>query len=223
MKIYKLNQIVFSLQNNPAEFLQGLTTNTAISPVNAFVNIHGRTIAVAAQIKISDQEILLVIEPGVKDALSAHLDRYLKLTGTKLQQIEKNVYFDLESSAALADGDKIISQKQGRLIITGRTLSSNVSNEEFTLFRLAHSIPLQGVDYTDDFILNVDESLVSFTKGCFLGQEPISKVHNRSKPTWKLVVREENKCSPEELAKMTSKALDPATGKLKGFVFVKNE
>ncbi|MBP6344212.1 MAG: hypothetical protein KA403_09765, partial [Candidatus Omnitrophica bacterium] len=63
---------------------------------------------------------------------------------------------------------------------------------------------------------------VSYTKGCFLGQEPIAKVHNRSKPTWKLVVRPEDESSPEDQAKMTSKTRDPQSGKIIGFVFVKN-
>jgi folate-binding Fe-S cluster repair protein YgfZ len=74
-------------------------------------------------------------------------------------------------------------------------------------------------------LLNVSEreDLVSFTKGCFLGQEPISKVHNRSKPTWKLVVKSAEDCPPEERSKMTSQAIDPQTKKTRGFVFVKNE
>jgi hypothetical protein len=56
-----------------------------------------------------------------------------------------------------------------------------------------------------------------------LGQEPISKVYNRSKPSWKLVVRFEDDCAPEEKGRMTSKMKDPETGKALGFVFVSNK
>jgi len=72
--------------------------------------------------------------------------------------------------------------------------------------------------------LNVSENdFVSFTKGCFLGQEPIAKVHHRSRPTWKMVVRFEDESSVEEKVKMTSKTSDPGTGRILGFVFVGNK
>jgi folate-binding protein YgfZ len=103
-------------------------------------------------------------------------------------------------------------------------VKSTVSEEEFTLFRLKHNIPLQGVDYKDDFLLNVSVSRhVSFTKGCYLGQEPISKVNSRSRPSRRLAVRIESKCTPEEKAAMTSKVKDPESGEMMGFVFVDNK
>ena len=106
-----------------------------------------------------------------------------------------------------------------------RALSPIISDNEFTLFRLDHNMPLMGVDYqADEFILNVNEhDYVSYTKGCFLGQEPVAKVHNRAKPSRKLVVAFEDECSPQEAAKMTSKAVDPQLGKAKGFVFISNK
>ncbi|MBF0490848.1 MAG: hypothetical protein HQL15_09620, partial [Candidatus Omnitrophica bacterium] len=85
-------------------------------------------------------------------------------------------------------------------------------------------LPVMGVDYqADDFVLNIDEhTFVSYTKGCFLGQEPVAKVHHRSKPTKKLIVKAEAECTPEERLIMTSRITDPQTGVLRGFVFVKN-
>ena len=72
-------------------------------------------------------------------------------------------------------------------------------------------------------MLNVSATeLVSFTKGCFLGQEPASKVHNRSRPTWQLMVKYTHECSEEENNKMTSRVLDPDTNNMMGFVFVRN-
>ena len=102
---------------------------------------------------------------------------------------------------------------------------NSVSDDEFTLFRLDHHIPLMGVDYqADEFILNVHEhDYVSYTKGCFLGQEPVAKVHNRAQPSRRLIVAFEDLCSPENAAKMTSKIIDPASGRFKGFVLVGNK
>lgn len=209
MKLYRLNNTVLSFRNNPVSFLNGLTTNDMTAPHNAFLNLHGRIIATFEQAKISDDEIWIVVANSAVEALTQHLERYVKLGGVKMQKRDDKVYFDLDNASHL-----VISQNE---------YPSNVSEEEFRLFRLKHNIPLHGVDYTDEMILNVGYDFVSFTKGCYLGQEFVSKVHNRSKPTWKLVVKAEEDCSEEEKAKLTSKAFDPQTAKTLGFVFVKNE
>ena len=224
MKLFKTNKTALRFSNNASQFLNGLTSNTIDSPQNAFLNIHGRIIATFDQLKLSDDVVVICVEaPFVKAALD-HIDRFAKLSGVKIEQLEHIVYYQLDSeSEEFSDDDFVIKQKKGRLICSKNKMDVNVPCEEFTLFRLKNNYPAHGVDYTDEFILNVSEDdFVSFTKGCFLGQEPISKVHHRSKPSWKLVVKRQDECSSEEKEKMTSKALDPATGHLLGFVFMKN-
>jgi folate-binding protein YgfZ len=98
-----------------------------------------------------------------------------------------------------------------------------VSEEEFRLFRLQNDLPLQELDYQQEMLLNVGQDLVSFTKGCFLGQEVLARVHHKSKPPYKLVVRKESELPEDLKSKMTSKTKDPKTGDILGFVFVKNE
>ena len=223
MRIYPLNKTVLILRNNAEKFLSGLTTNTLDAPRNAFVSVHGRIIATFEQQRIEDDAYLIVIEKNFYEPFLAHADRYLKLNRTTLELKEWFVYFDIEASSPLAPGEFAIPQKKGQLFISVQNYPTSVSLEEFTLFRLENQIALQGVDYTDEFLLNVsDDEFVSYTKGCFLGQEPIAKVHNRSKPTWKLSVRFEDECAPEERAKMTSKVLDPKVNRVRGFTFVRN-
>ena len=224
MRLYSLNRTVLSIRNNPSRFLNGLTSNTLNRPRNAFLNIHGRIIATFDQIKISDDEFWAVVEMHAVKALSEHLERYLKLSNTQLKPLEKHVYYDIDGQAAGLPGDCIVSQqKAGRTVISDKTLNDDVTEEEWVRFRLDHDIPVQGKDYTDEFVLNVTgEDVVSYDKGCFLGQEPVAKVHNRSSPTWQLVVKYGHECTEEELAKMTSKATD-ASGRVRGFVFVNNK
>ena len=223
--IYALNKHVVLFRNNAVEFLNGLTANAMDKPQNAFVDIHGMIIAVFDQLILSEEEVLVVIDADRLDAVLTHLDRYMRVSGVKAEKKNVNVYFDCEGNAPLANGDYTIQQKKGRLIVTTRQLSPTMSEEQFRFFRVQNNIPLQGVDFkTGEFLLNVSETdQVSFTKGCFLGQEPISKVHSRSKPSWKLVVKAEDECSEEERVKMTSKVIDPATQKSPGFVLVINK
>ena len=223
MRIYRLDKTVLSVRNNPAQFLNGLTSNSLDQPQNAFLTIHGRIVATFDQVKAGEDCILLCVEKAFVDATLRHTERYLKLSRTTMAREDYGVYFDLDGKYSPDWNEFVIAQKKGQLILSRKVMNSNISDEEFTLFRLDNGIPRQGVDYTDDFALNVSETdFVSYTKGCFLGQEPVSKVHNRSKPTWKLVARYADECSGEERAKMTSCVKEPSSGREKGFVFVGN-
>lgn len=224
MRIYLTSQQVLSFRKQGvADFLNGLTANDMDAPQNAFLSIHGRIVAACAQIAISQEEYQLVVGQDYVRPLLEHLDRYIKLGGIKVAELPRRVYHDLDNTFQPADAG-IIPLPAGRLVLTEEAAEPTVSEQEYTLFRLHHKLPLQGIDFRDEMLLNVDTSrMVSFTKGCFLGQEPISKVHNRSKPTWRLAVKAVDVCSPEELAKMTSRTMDPADQKEYGFVFEKNE
>ena len=210
MRLYKLPDTVFSIKGNASVFLNGLTSNTLDAPLNAFLNQHGRIIATFRQQKISDDEFLISVPSMAKDNLLKHLERYAKLSHVSIAPCPHSTFIDLDTSQT----------------VWGLEYHGNsISEEEFTLFRLNHNIPLMGIDYqADEFILNISEhDYVSYAKGCFLGQELVSKVHNRAQPARHLIVQFEDQCSPEDAAKMTSEIPDPQTSRLKGFVFVGNK
>lgn len=224
MKLYKLNKAVLKFRNNTSQFLNGITSNEIDKPNNAFLNIHGKIVATFDQIKISEDEHQILVEQNYVDKVLEHINRYVKLGGVQVERLNDFVYFDLLADTEVQDGDRTIPQKMGQLLVTTHEREVNVSDEEFTLFRLQNNIPLHGTDYHDEMLLNVStKDFVSFTKGCFLGQEPISKVYNRSKATWKLIVKAEDDCIDEEKTKMTSKIKDLESNKIIGFVFAKNE
>ena len=223
MTLYKTNKQALLFRNNAPEFLNGLTSNSMDRPRNAFLSIHGKIIATFDQLKIDDETVLICIEKLYVPETLKHLDRYVKLSGVKVEQLPHHVYFDLAGDYAVGKDEYSIAQKKGQLVISNQALEARVSDDEFTQFRLNNAIPVHGIDYKDEFLLNVSTSdHVSFTKGCYLGQEPVSKVYNRSKPTWKLVVKQQEDSSEEEKGKMTSTVRDSKTGKARGFVFVKN-
>ena len=224
MKIYKLDKAVLSVTNNPAQFLNGLTSNTADKSKNAFLDVHGKIIATFDQIKIAEDEFLILIERLFVEAVLKHLERFVKLSKVVIQEKDFLVYFDLENNYKCSGEEWSIPQKKGQLIITRKILGNTITDEEFTLFRLRNNLPVHGIDYQNEMLLNVDENeFVSYTKGCFLGQELVAKVHNRSSPTWKLVVKYSDDQSSEQRQPMTSVTADPSTGKKFGFAFVKNE
>lgn len=223
MKLFKLDKIVLSITNGARDFLNGITSNALDKPHNAFVDFHGKIVAIFDQREVSEDKFFIAVEESCLDGLMRHLERYIKLSKVVIQKENYGVYFDLTGKYKVQEDEFVFPQKTGQLIVTSRRLEHSVSEEEFTLFRLKNNMPLQGIDYRDEFLLNVsDDQYVSYAKGCFLGQEFIAKVHNRSKPSWKLTVKSEDECSEDEKRKMTSKAADPQTGKTLGFVFVHN-
>ena len=214
IKMYHLkNKVALLVENNAEKLFKGLASNTTDKPQNAFLDVFGKIIITGDQVRISDNNIIMIIEKQFLERLEKHLEKYLKLTKTKLTVMyDHNVYYDLNKN---------------KILITKETLNSNVSEKEFTEFRLKYNIPVQGIDYDQEMLLNIENEneckYASFTKGCYLGQEIIARVKNLGKPAKKLVVKYEDECSEEEQKKMTSKYINSDNGKIFGFVFVKNK
>ncbi len=223
MNIYKLSKTAIMFRNNPAKLLNGITTNSLDSPRNAFVDMAGRIVATFEQINLNPDEVLILVENSAVDNMKKHLEKYLLLSKTKMEIADFNVYFDLDSSYNISDGEFSVQLRKGKLIVTKKSPEPSVSYEEFALFRVENNIPLQGIDYNNEMLLNVSDEFVSFTKGCFLGQEILARVHNLGKPPKKLAVMYADECNEDELKRMTSRIVEKKTGRLKGFVFVENK
>ena len=210
LRLYKLTDTVLSIKGNASGFLNGITSNVLEAPLNAFLNQHGRIIATFRQQKISDDKFLISVPAIAVDNLLKHLERYVKLSHVSIAPSDQWCYINADTA---------------QTVWSSENHADSTSDGAFTLFRLNRNIPLMGIDYqADEFILNVHEyDYVSYDKGCFLGQEPVAKVHNRAQPSRKLIVAFEDQCPSEEAAKMTSKVLDPASGRPRGFLFVSNK
>ncbi|MBI5002256.1 hypothetical protein HZC31_02635 [Candidatus Woesearchaeota archaeon] len=199
MRIYKfMDKSVLLVTNNPDKLLNGITSNTLDASKNAFLDKFGKIIATVDQARISEDSLLLVVSSSCLQQLYTHLKPYLQLSGTKIHATKYSVYFDLDTAYQTAKNDirnneYCISQTKGQLVLTEKKIESTISDEDSLLFRLENNIPLHGVDYTNDMILNVSPSFVSFTKGCYLGQEIVARVNYLGKAPKKLVADFEQK------------------------------
>ncbi len=63
-----------------------------------------------------------------------------------------------------------------------------VGRAAWNMRRVEAGLPWFGADVSDNFPAECRlEHLVSFEKGCFLGQEPLARMHHRGHPNWLLV------------------------------------
>ncbi len=220
MPLCKTLKVVLRATPDPEKLLDGITSNTLDAPRNAFVDRFGRFVAAFDQIKV-DKDVLIVVDERLVARLFSHVAPYLKLAPTRLVPERLHVYFNLDSSRTPASDEYAIPQKAGQLLLSPHDLDCDVDDEAFTLFRLKNGIPQQPDDFDREMVLNVGDEYVSFTKGCFLGQEVLSRVKNLGKAPYKLIVKYEDECTNEEKQKMTSKAVDNE-GRVVGFLFVRS-
>jgi len=223
MKIAALNKKVLSLKGNVRDFLKGISSNTAERHQNSFLDKRGNIVVTFEQVWMNDDVLLILIEAPFIERLTRHIDKYLFLSDTLLTEEKSYVYYDLDDRYPYEADTLVIPQKKGRLLVTKMKLTTSVSEDDFTLFRVENGIPVQGIDYDKEMLLNInDDRYVSFEKGCFLGQEILARVRTRAKPPRKLIVCEVNQCTPLEAKTMTSKVFSPRSGRQMGFTFVVN-
>ena len=188
-----MDKRVLLVTNRPDKLLNGITSNTLDASQNAFLDRFGKIIATVDQVRIGEDSLLLVVSSTCLQQLYTYLKSYIQLTGTRIQATKYAVYFDLDNAHQMEHNEFAIPQSKGQLGLTEKKIESTVSDDVFLLFRLENNIPLHGVDYTNEMILNVSPTFVSFTKGCYLGQEIVARVNYLGKPPKKLVANLEQK------------------------------
>jgi tRNA-modifying protein YgfZ len=99
-----------------------------------------------------------------------------------------------------------------------------VSADAAEIVRIESGRPRHGVDMTDDNLpaeAGIVERAVSFTKGCYVGQEPVARMHYKGHPNRHLRgLRLAGAAAPgaaleasgKEVGRVTSAALSPALG-----------
>lgn len=202
--------------------LKGYATNDTDKPETAFVDLKGRIVAIALVRRLSADECLLVIGSPYTERLTRHLGKYLPLLGVRIEPDPAyRVYLHLGGGAEETSEVLVIRHRGAETLVTRRELPANSTKAEYDLYRTSIGLAEQGEDFDEEMLLNVyDTSHVSYTKGCFLGQEILARVHHRSRPPRRLAVLLRSSCAPEVAAGMTSAAADPSSGQVRGFVFV---
>lgn len=143
-----------------------------------------RVIAPVLVWRRGDDDVLLLTEPELGEVLRTQLVR-MRFAAKCEIELEEHV-----STIVLGDGDGIPNRDYG--VPAVEVLDSELDGEvDLERLRIEAATPRFGREL-DDRVLpaeaGLDERAISFTKGCYPGQEPIARQHYRGKVNRRLRV-----------------------------------
>jgi folate-binding protein YgfZ len=145
-----------------------------------------RVIAPVVVWRRGDEDFLVLTEPDLGDAVRALLAR-MKLRAQCEVEPEEH------SSVLVFGGEGIATDFPGAVEALDAELAPTLDAEELELRRIEAGLPRWGREI-DDRVLpaeaGLDATHVSFSKGCYPGQEPVARLHYRGHPNRGLRVLE---------------------------------
>lgn len=133
-----------------------------------------------------EDDYLLLTEPELGEPVLAHLTRRRLRASCEIASEE-------HETVLAFGGHGIATDFPGAVEVLDAGLQPTLSADELELRRIEAGVPRWGHEL-DDRVLpaeaGLDETHVSFTKGCYPGQEPIARLHYRGHVNRKLQVVE---------------------------------
>ena len=91
------------------------------------------------QHRVSDDEFVIAVERAFVDPLLTHLDKYIRLSGVRVEKLDRYVYFDVEeTSVPGAAGTLAIPQKKGDCLFQRRQCLPRfpMKNLRYSVFKI---------------------------------------------------------------------------------------
>jgi tRNA-modifying protein YgfZ len=158
-----------------------------------------RVIAPMRAVRRASDDFLLVTEPGLGETLKAELVRMRFAAKVEIDTEEHRSYVLLGTEdGGIRNNDYGIPAVE----VLDRDLPDDAreaSEEELERLRIEAGTPRFGAEI-DERVLpaeaGLDERAISFTKGCFPGQEPVARLHYRGHANRRLRVLEVEDAEP---------------------------
>lgn len=185
------------------QFLDGMITNDMKTlgdgqqMLAAFPNAHGRLLA-AVRIMRQGDRFLIDTEEATREKVFNNLFRFTFAGDFFVEDLsEKYRYFEMFGKpAATAVADEFLfteGRSNGRFAAVEAADEFSrghiqITEELYEVLRIESSIPKYGVDMDETTIvpeLGLD-GMISYTKGCYIGQEIIARIHFRGHVAKKL-------------------------------------
>jgi folate-binding protein YgfZ len=178
-----------------------------------------RLIAPLVIVRGADDDFLLLTEPGLGETVAAALLRARFAAKVEIEQEEHTSVVVFGEDGGIPNDE--LGEPGSELI--DADVAPTLSADEVERIRIESATPAWGKEL-DDTILpaeaGLDETHVSFTKGCYPGQEPIARLHYRGKVNRSLRALEVEGSAPGDeirhgekvVGRITSAVADRALG-----------
>ena len=157
--------------------------------ITSFCNVQGRVIA-SSFIQERNEQYDLILSSEIIDELENHLQRYILRSKVLIEQSDEKT-FGAYKSDINEDSKECRSLKNDpkRVLTLSSQVPESIDNfitsEEWIRCDIENSIAIINKESTEKFIpqmLNLDIlDAVSFSKGCYTGQEVVARVQHRGK------------------------------------------
>jgi folate-binding protein YgfZ len=192
-----------------APFLEALVSNAVEALAEGescealLLTPKARVIAPLVVLRRAADDFLLLTEPELGDRVRTHLLRYRLRSNVEIEPEEH------ESAVVLGTGEGgIVNRDYGVPaveVLDGAPSGRAASADELEVLRIRARTPRYGREI-DDRVLPAEAGLVeravSFTKGCYPGQEPVARLHHRGHANRELRVLELDGEVPEHDAEV---------------------
>ncbi len=199
-----------------ADYLQRMVSNdvTAGAVVEALLlTPKSRLIAPLRVWRRGPEDFLLLTEPELGEVVRSTL---LRARFSSKCEIELE-----EHTSALVFGgaEGLPGELPGSVEVIDAEVAPTLEAEELERARIEAGVPAWGKEL-DDAILpaeaGLDQTHISFTKGCYPGQEPIARLHHRGKVNRRLRALEVESAQPGDEIRYEGKAVGRVTSAVPG-------
>jgi folate-binding protein YgfZ len=238
------------------QFLNGLITNDVAkleenqSMLAAFPNAQGRLLALVRVLK-KDDKFLFETEEATREKVFQNLFRFTYAGDFFVEDMSEQFrFFSITNYELRITNEDLLGfpSRFGQDVFVSKDAAENfkselenafeISGELYEVLRIERGVPLYGVDMDETTIVpEIDlPELVSYNKGCYIGQEIIARIHFRghvAKKLTGLIFENENARiepnaeikSPEgkNAGKITSVTFSPKLEKTIALAFVRYE
>jgi tRNA-modifying protein YgfZ len=194
------------------DFLQRMLSNdVTTAPCQALLlTPKARVIAPVVVVRRADDDFLVLTEPGLGETVTSTLLRARFAAKVEIEPEEHS------SVVVFGEGDGIPNREFGEPAseLLDAEIQPTLSGDDLEQLRIEAGMPAWGKEI-DDTILpaeaGLDETHVSFTKGCYPGQEPIARLRHRGKVNRRLRVLDVDSAQPGDEIRAGDKVVGRVT------------
>ncbi|MGE5273644.1 MAG: YgfZ/GcvT domain-containing protein [Verrucomicrobiota bacterium] len=173
----------------------------------------GRLIAPLRVWRRGPEDFLLLTEPELGEAVRAAL---LRSRFAAKCEVELEAH---TSSVVFGEAEGLPGEIPGTVELVDSAVPSTVDADELERVRIEAGVPAWGKELDDSVLpaeAGLDETHISFTKGCYPGQEPIARLRHRGHVNRRLRVLEVESGRPGAEVELEGKAVGRVTSGVPG-------